>query len=217
MTFSQHLWESITPLYQNILNHPFNLELAKGTLEKKRFQFYMQQDAYYLIHFSKALMHIASRVHCTHTMRHFLGFAEGALVTERQLHAQFLNLEDTLEPSLSCLAYTHYLTAVCTTGSIEEAIAAVLPCFWIYKEVGQHIARKAKKINPYRAWIETYSCPNFSQATQTAIQIMDEIVEGSSKKVFGQIEKAFITSSYFEWYFWDDAYKMNIFKSAICD
>ena len=61
MKFSELFWQNVAPIYQQIIHHPFNMELAEGTLEEKRFLFYMEQDAYYLIHFSRALALIAGR------------------------------------------------------------------------------------------------------------------------------------------------------------
>ena len=60
MSFSESAWSAIDPIYQSILEHPFNQELAKGTLTKKRFQFYMKQDSLYLIDFARALAIAAS-------------------------------------------------------------------------------------------------------------------------------------------------------------
>ncbi len=44
------------------------------------------------------------------------------------------------EASPTCLAYTSFMLAEAQTGSYETLLAAVLPCFSIYAEVGLHIA-----------------------------------------------------------------------------
>ncbi len=61
MSFSKSAWTSIEPIYQSILELPFNRELAKGTLAKEKFQFYMKQDSLYLVDFARALAVAASR------------------------------------------------------------------------------------------------------------------------------------------------------------
>jgi len=53
--FHRNIWESITDIYQAIIQHPFNEELAQGTLPREKFAFYMQQDALYLADFARAL------------------------------------------------------------------------------------------------------------------------------------------------------------------
>lgn len=53
------------------------------------------------------------------------------------------------------MAYTQYLIATTATAPLEEALAAVLPCFWIYREVGHHVAKHCMQANPYMRWIKT--------------------------------------------------------------
>ena len=48
----------------------------------------------------------------------------------------------------------------------EVLMAALLPCFWIYWDVGNTIARKAAPDNPYRPWIDTYSDEAFGTAVR---------------------------------------------------
>lgn len=45
MSFSKTAWTAIMPIYKSIIEHPFNQELAQGTLAKEKFQFYMKQDS----------------------------------------------------------------------------------------------------------------------------------------------------------------------------
>jgi thiaminase/transcriptional activator TenA len=214
MKFSEHLWQSTAPVFQRIIQHPFNTELAEGTLNEQRFNFYMAQDSYYLIQFSRALALIAGRSVSSKSIHQFLNFSLGALCAERELHASFLpphyNL-DKIEPSPYCLAYTQYLIATAATASLEEAIAAVLPCFWIYREVGCHIASNSKTNNPYAKWIETYSSEEFSQITNEAISLLDKMAEVSATDALERMKKAFAYSALFEWHFWNDAYSMDVF------
>jgi thiaminase len=61
-TFSELAWKRITPIYSAIRNHPFNVELAKGTLAKQKFAHYSQQDALYLVDFAKVLAALAMKL-----------------------------------------------------------------------------------------------------------------------------------------------------------
>lgn len=217
MKFSDTLWQQVIPIYQKIIDHPFNSELAQGTLSYDRFVFYMKQDAYYLINFSRALGFIAARANSSHFIHHFLNFALGALVAERELHAKFLpgsNNFDSIEPSPACMAYSQYLVATAATAPLEEAIAAVLPCFWIYREVGRNIALQANENNPYMRWIDTYSSQEFSEGTEKAISILDTFADQCHKNSLVCMQKAFECCTLFEWHFWNDAYNMVIFRNA---
>jgi thiaminase/transcriptional activator TenA len=217
MKFSDALWEHINPIYQNIIDHPFNIELADGTLARRRFIFYIEQDAHYLIGFSRALALIAGRANDSKMIRLFLDFSLGALVAERELHQRFLGHcfdANPIEPSPACVGYVQYLIATAATASLEEGIAAVLPCFWIYRDVGRHIAASANDTNPYSLWINAYSSQEFSEGTDLAISILDEIAATSSIHTLARMKTAFEQCSVFEWHFWDDAYRLEVFNSA---
>jgi len=216
MNLTNELWQTTLPIYQKILEHPFNKELAEGTLSEKRFIFYMAQDSYYLVHFSRTLALIASRSTSASLIQKFLNFSLQAVCAERELHDKFLPPDyslDKVNPPPSCLAYTHYLLATAATASFEEAVAAVLPCFWIYRELGSTLAKKCSKNNPYERWIKTYSSIEFCDATNEAINVLDNLTENCSADLLSKIKKAFEKSTIFEWYFWDDAYKMNCFMN----
>ena len=214
MKFSEYLWQKITPIYQDIVQHPFNVELTQGVLNEERYAFYMEQDAYYLIERSRAFAIIAGKAETSSIIQRFLNFATDGLIAERELHTRFSAPSydrDAFEPSMACLAYTKYLLAMATTASLEEAIAALLPCFWIYRELGQLIAKETLVNNRYADWIATYSDPEFSTKTDWLIALLDDMASTCSKDQLLCIEKAFEYGSRFELYFWDDAYEMRTF------
>lgn len=207
MKFSDALWQQIAPIYQTIVDHPFNRELAEGVLDWGRFIFYLEQDAYYLVRFSRALALIAGRASSAEMTRCFLNFALGALVDERELHARFLSSIDCgrVKPSPICMAYTDYLMAVASTAPLEEGVAALLPCFWIYREVGRDLSKRTQANNPYMSWIESYSSEAFSEGTDQAIEILDEIAREASEEERIRMQKAFECSALFELRFFEGA------------
>ena len=50
-------------------------------------------------------------------------------------------------------AYTSYLLAVCATGTYAEAVAAVLPCYWVYRDVGRELLARSSPDPLYAQWI----------------------------------------------------------------
>lgn len=217
MKFSEHLWIKVLPIYERLIDHSFNRELAEGTLAYDKFIFYIEQDSYYLMNFSRAFALIAGRAHSSEGIHYFLESSFGALMAERELHAKFMPANystDHIEPSLACLAYTHYLIATAATAPLEEAIAATLPCLWIYREVGQNIQQRVGINNPYKLWIDTYSSEAFSDSTDKAIALLNRIANESSVSIRARMEKAFEYSSLLEWYFWEDAYNKSTFREG---
>ena len=214
MTWTEEAWERISPLYQKILEMPFNQELMKGTLPVEKFKFYMAQDAYYLGEFGKALSTLSGRMEKMEHVLDFSQFASGAIVVERALHESYfktLGIPASVKPSPSCLLYTNYLLKEAKYADVAVAVAAVLPCFWIYKKVGDYIFGKQDEVsgNPYKDWIDTYSGEDFAKAVQKAIIITDELAADVSPMVQEKMYQAFEMASRLEWIFWDSAYRLE--------
>lgn len=214
--FSDEAWLATAGLRQRILELPFNRELAEGTLSQERFQFYIAQDALYLAEFARALSIAAAKAPDVDAMVWFAKAAQGAIVVERSLHESFferfgISPDDVarFRPSPTCFGYTNFLLAVAHTGSYEALIAAILPCFWIYWEVGNHIARSAQPENCYRAWIDTYSDPSFGEAVASVIAIVDRVAELAADGNKDIMLAAFTRSTQYEWMFWDSAYRLE--------
>lgn len=210
MKFTDKLWKDIDSIYQNILKHPFINELTEGSLPEETFIYYMKQDALYLNDFTRALAMAGLRSREVGQMKSFLEFALGAVSVERALHENyFKKYEVTLDvdKSPSCFMYTHYLLSVAAYKNNSESIAALLPCFWIYREVGMHIYNKSNQNNPYADWIDTYAGEEFDESVNRAIEITDVVAEQTPETEKRRMRKAFINSSKLEWLFWDSAYR----------
>jgi thiaminase (transcriptional activator TenA) len=214
MSFTNDAWEGIAPLYAAILALPFNRELAAGTLARERFTFYMLQDAHYLTHFAKALAVTAARAPDADALIQFAGSAREAVVVERALHEGFFRdfgitreQAAATEPSPTCAHYTHYLVALAHNAPYEVAVAALLPCFWIYWEVGKHLLSIARPDNPYQAWIDTYADEAFATGVKRVIALSDAIAAGATPAVREQMHRAFRRAARLEWMFWDSAYR----------
>ncbi|NDW19184.1 thiaminase II [Dysgonomonas sp. 216] len=213
MKWSERTWVQIQPIYNNILKHPFIKELMGGTLDKEKFIFYIRQDAIYLSEYGKVLAGIASKLSNTEYTNEFLHFASDSVAVEKALHESFLKDIDKnipFEASPGCLFYTSYLHSQLGNASVEVAAAAVLPCFWIYKEVGDYIlANQTKSENPYQDWINTYGGDEFAESVRKAIAICDDLAEKSTLQQQEAMTKAFAVCSKMEWIFWDSAWRLE--------
>ncbi|GAB4050065.1 TenA family protein [Spirosoma litoris] len=212
MRFTEQLWQDISPIYSSILTHGFVDELMTGHLPTATFQYYIQQDALYLADFSRALNQLAARATTPDDMLQFTQFAQNAILVERALHETYFSLyaiqpETTKMPA--CFAYTNYLLATTSLQSLAIGAAAVLPCFWIYRQVGKHIYERAIQENPYRAWIDTYAGDAFDQSVSKMLDLTDRFAALASPTERIQMQEAFRVSSRLEWYFWNDAYTQN--------
>ncbi len=114
------------------------------------------------------------------TLRAFGHYAIEAIAVEQALHERYLKEFGVspaslaaAEPSPDCLGYTSFLLATAYHEPWEVLVAALLPCFWLYWDVGTSIARSAAADNPYRAWIDTYADEGFGEAVRGVIASTD--------------------------------------------
>lgn len=213
MNWSTNVWEQIQPIYNTILKMPFITELTDGTLPIEKFQFYMAQDSHYLEHFGRTLSIIASRIQDIADTLAFLQFAEGAIVVENALHESYFkefNLTGKGSMQPACHHYVHTLKSTATLANIEVAVAAVLPCFWIYREIGVFIYENQKSSNnPYKKWIDTYAGDDFDILAKQAIEIADRLASNCTNDQQYLMTDAFVISSHLEFQFWDCAYDLR--------
>jgi len=217
MNWTDHAWESITAIYSDILTMPFIVQLSDGSLPLDKFQFYMQQDAFYLEEFGRVLAFIGAKSADNQQALDYFEFGRNALLVERALHENYFrefglspaDKSNKIEPT--CHHYVHFLKSVAAFESVEVAMAATLPCFWIYKEVGDHIVSTANtQGNPYSKWIETYSGDDFAQGVIKAKNYVDKIAAETTATKREKMRQAFITASQLEYQFWLAAYKRRV-------
>ncbi|MFT7218962.1 MAG: thiaminase/transcriptional activator TenA [Candidatus Azotimanducaceae bacterium] len=210
MNFTDQLWTKIEPIYDAVMDLAFIRELTDGSLSEDIFMFYLQQDSLYLADFSRALSLAAVRSQQGDQMARFLGFAGGVVSVEQDLHNSFFEryqVELTAEKSPSCFAYTHFLLSTALTRDHAVNVAALLPCFWIYREVGLEIHKRAGANNPYQDWIDTYAGEAFNNSVDQAIEITNELAATETFEGLAEMERVFVKSTELEWMFWESAYR----------
>lgn len=213
LSFTKTVCEGATPLYKKVIQHPFIVELSNGTLGTNRFINYIQQDALYLVDYAKVLSVIAAKSTCPKIIQQFLEFSKDAIKAERSLHEDYLkqfNVKPVSNKNLVCFAYTQFLLSAAYQYSVEEAIAAIAPCFWVYREVGNFIFNNHASINnPYKVWIDTYASPEFSTSTDIVLDIMNDLANAASPKHQKSMERCFNQSTFLEYHFWDSCYQLS--------
>jgi thiaminase/transcriptional activator TenA len=208
--FTECLWPSIEGIYEAILDHPFLRGLTDGSLDREAFRFYVVQDALYLTEFARALAVCGSRAPDEESVRMFCEHAAGAIAVERQLHESFFRdfglTEEQVratEMAPTTRAYTSYLLAVCCQGSFSEALGAVLPCYWIYREVGRHLLDRGSPDPLYRRWIETYGGEEYGKVVEAVLGLTDRVGAGLPEAEAARVHRHFRTTARYEWMFWD--------------
>jgi thiaminase/transcriptional activator TenA len=213
MSFCDDIWDRAASLRAAVHAHPFNRELAAGTLPRAAFARYMVQDGLYLQGYGRVLALCAARAPGADEILEFSKAAETAIVVERALHAGYLTqfgidprAMETAEASPACAAYVNFMLATAATDSFAVTAAAILPCFWLYQDVGTAISGTAAPANFYQAWIDTYADEGFAAATQRMKAIVDRAADAAGAAERERMGRAFLRCAQHEWLFWDAAY-----------
>jgi thiaminase/transcriptional activator TenA len=207
---TEDLWAVMSPFHERILEHPFVIGLTSGSLERSAFRHYVVQDAHYLVQFARALSVLSARAPGEDEVLMFAQHAAGALEVERQLHEGFfqdfgMSPEEVRETPVgpTTMAYTSYLLAVAHVGSFPEALAAVLPCYWIYWEVGKALVGHGSPDPLYQRWIATYGGDEFGDIVRAVLALTDRLGDQVARAERHRMAEHAAVASRYEWMFWD--------------
>jgi thiaminase/transcriptional activator TenA len=144
----------------------------------------------------------------------FARHAAGIVTAEMSLHESLLadlGIDPaeaaSAAPAPTTLAYTSYLIAVAAGGSYAEGVGAVLPCYWIYSEIGRHLLGQGSPDPRYRQWIATYGSEEFGAETREVIAVTDRLGREISVAERERVRNHFRVTSRYEWMFWDMGYR----------
>ena len=215
--FSVELRRRAGRIWQAINRHPFLRELHAGTLAMERFVYFIMQDYVYLLDFAQVLCHGGSKSPDLKTLEMFARHALGAVEVERSFHESFgktlgLSREqlDSVQKGPATQAYIAHLHSVARTGNLAEIVAAVLPCYWIYGDIGRRLYRdRPAKPKIYRESIEVYASEEFWKPVREQIAMMDSLGAQANGRDRKLMTGHFILSSRYEFLFWDQAYKLE--------
>lgn len=215
-SLTSELWSEITDIYDSILAHPFITGLTDGTLPADAFAFYIVQDALYLRQYAAALAAVASRAPSPEAAAMFARHSAEAVATELTLHSSLLpelgiapGDVARAEPAPTNLAYTSYLLSVIRGGSYAEGVGAVLPCYWIYSEVGKELIRRGSPDPRFQRWIDTYGGEEFGAVVRDVLAEADAIGPFLSNAERARVRRHFRATSRYEWMFWEMGYRQE--------
>ncbi len=209
-SFTAGLWHGSADIYAAILAHPFLTGLTDGTLPADAFAYYVVQDALYLRDYAQALAAVGSRAPDGPAIEMFSRQAADIIAVERSLHDTLLaelGIDPAeigrAEPAPATLAYTSYLLATVRGGTYAEGVGVVLPCYWIYWEVGKELLRRGSPDPRYRAWIGTYGGEEFGAVVRSVLSVADALGPGLAPAERAAVHRHFRATSRYEWMFWD--------------
>jgi thiaminase/transcriptional activator TenA len=220
-SFTDSLWASVKTIYPQTLQHPFLRGISAGTLTKDRFQFYLLQDAQYLGTFSEALSLVAEKAPRESWAAILRRHASEAVAVEREFHDSVLGSYGVSKDAVrratmapTNYAYTNHLMVTAARGSFAEGLAAMLPCYWIYMEVGKELKKRGSKNPDYQRWIDQYSSADYAKSVAEVLEMMNQEADTLTADQRIRCVDLFVLSARYEYMFWDMAWRMEAWPPA---
>ncbi|TPW74136.1 bifunctional hydroxymethylpyrimidine kinase/phosphomethylpyrimidine kinase [Schumannella soli] len=187
-------WTATTALRAEVDALDFLVGLRDGTLDESAFRWYLAQDALYLGQYARVLARASALAPTADEQEFWARSAASALEEEASLHRARLGDDPDAhpEPSATTLAYVNHLAAA--ADSYGELVAALLPCFWLYSDVGIRLAAANREGHPFGDWLGAYGDPAFAAATAEAIAIVDRAAAATGAAERGRMRRAFARS-----------------------
>lgn len=217
--FDDSLRQRADDIWQASFEHAFVREAAAGTLAEDAFRFYVQQDSYYLSQFAGVQSLAASRAPTAALTHAMASHAKRTHEVEQELHEMFavdLGLSATLDdvtPAPTAYAYTSHLWRAGRRGC-GDAVAALLPCYWLYWEIGQRYAEASPEHPIYERWLATYGDEAFGRRVRQARGWLNRLADGAGAAARRRMGRQFMLSSRYEYLFWEMAYRQETWPPA---
>ncbi|CAM3696666.1 thiaminase II [Marinicrinis lubricantis] len=216
MTFCEEVRKETDLYWKASIDHPFVKGIADGTLPLEKFRFYMMQDAFYLKHYAKVLAMAAAKAESQEDLIYFLNTAKYITEAELELHRsvfQELNVTEQefegFEAAPASYNYVSHMYSAIHNGDVSEAFAAILPCPWLYLEVGQYYKNARPGVSLYEDWIQLYSSREYEASVLVQIDMMNRFADPSMASKRTVLKQHFKKSCYYEWKFWEMAWTLE--------
>jgi thiaminase/transcriptional activator TenA len=83
----------------------------------------------------------------------------------------------------------------------------VLPCYWIYWEVGKELVKKGSKDPDYQRWINQYAGEEYGNVVRQVLDMMNAEAARLDAESRRAAKNLFLLSARYEYMFWDMAWR----------
>nr|WP_225364812.1 thiaminase II [Secundilactobacillus silagincola] len=212
MLFTDQIHQAAAPFWQKSFEHPFIHELQDGTLPKDVFRYYLIQDRYYLSEFGKLHELVADQVDDAHGKQFLLEGAQGLKDGEIAVREGFFEQLGITPAEIASTPiaptaynYVNHMYAELYRGTPQQAIAGLLPCYWLYNQIGQQLVAKGSPVELYQRWIETYDSDDYTDSVDQMIDLTNQVAAQSDETTRDKMKTSFVRSSAYELAFWQMA------------
>ena len=214
MGLSDDLRAGVDPLWEQVVTHPFVIELGDNNLATERFQIYFDQDYLFLRDWAILLSLATAKAPDFDAARQLVGFLQLGLGGEEGLFQQAfqergLSRQDVanLHYRPTTFHYSGYLRNMAYTGSFIDLVATLLAVEWPYMDWAQRLdsAGKHPGNKYYQTWIDLHTSEGMTNFVAWLRRTLDVApVNAMDRSRFQEIFRNVLR---YELLFWDMAYQ----------
>ncbi|PKB84362.1 MAG: thiaminase II [SAR202 cluster bacterium Io17-Chloro-G9] len=210
--FSEQLRIEVEPIWTRIFKHPFLREIKDGTLPLEKFQYYLGQDYLYLEGFGRTVALTLAKAPDSNLMEELSHRVMTPI--ERPLHHKLLSeaglsMDDVRRGTRSPTntAYVNHMLTTASMYGLGPAAASLLPCPWTYHLLKEELGPSEHPL--YSQWTAFYVAGLLQNSVDAWCSFVDRMAESAGPQELEAMRQAFLTSSRYEFMFWEMAYNME--------
>lgn len=216
-SFYQDLRSKNDDVWKAIFNHPFVRGIGDGSLSHQKYEYFLKQDYYYLIQFSRLFALATAKAPTLEEMNYMSALLQATLTVEMEIHRRTcseLGISEKdlerIEPAMITMSYTNLLVRTCYEGTFADIIAVLLPCANGYVDIGKKLMSEGLPDDPfYQDWIKSYASDEFQEFADWLTEKMNSIATGASENDKARWQHYYRSSARFEYLFFDMNWKME--------
>jgi hydroxymethylpyrimidine kinase/phosphomethylpyrimidine kinase len=200
-------------IHEQIDSMDFIKQLSSGELNPNAFAHYIQQDNIYLDGYTK-IMKGAAKFAPNNTEKEFLLSLIGEdIEKEVEFHNAWLSKHGyptrAQEVAPQTSTYLNILDQAVQSSEYALILASLLPCTYMYYEIGKSIASKVRSQgvsiteHPYSAWIEAYSDPAYEGIVGKLVDMTNRVARQSTPEMRSQMLRHYRNAAQAEYDFFD--------------
>ena len=208
-SFSEQLRVEAEPIWRKIFDHPFLKEIKNGTLPVETFRYYLAQDYLYLEGFGRTVAMAMAKAPDSQTLQDLA--CRVMTPVERPLHNKLLadsglTLADAQNAVRSPIntAYVDHMLRTASLNGLGPTAAALLPCPWTYHLLKDEVGQSEYPL--YGEWTRFYVEGSLEDSVAAWRGFVDQMAADASLAELEVMRQAFMTSSRYEFMFWEAAY-----------
>lgn len=213
-SFSKKIDEIVSPIFLQIKQDPFLLELSSNKLPRSKFQLYLKMDRFYLLAYCAALLRLSEFASLPNDRLSLKEFSDSCKM-EPTFKIETENNDDFLGSALA-QEYVDFIDQY----TIDQAhyrygLAAIFPCFDVYYRVGKELSPKSQN-SEYASWFDIYKSPSFAEQTRRMTAILEKAYYESDTRQKELMEQIIRKGSLHERNFWHKAYHGLPIERTLC-